>query len=268
MKLSAAGLAYREASPETDRGLAPVLCVHGFPESSYMWRELLPAIAGTGRRAFAPDLPGYGDSAPDPPGTWERHVEALDRFADELALDQVVLIVHDWGGLVGIRWACENRDRIAGLVLSNTGFFADGRWHGFAKTLRTPGEGEQVAEAMTADLLGQTLRAQCPAFSDEAVAEYVKFAATPEGRQGMLDLYRSGDFEKIAAYHGCLESMDVPTIALWGEHDEFAPIAGGYRFKKALPDCEVIHVEAGHFVYAEAPDRCAAEVTKFLLRLD
>jgi haloalkane dehalogenase len=267
MTLRAAGLAYREAHPENGRGLSSVLCVHGFPESSYMWRDLLPAVAESGLRAIAPDLPGYGDTPPDPPGTWERHVEALGRFADELELDRVVLVLHDWGGLIGLRWACENRDRIAGLVLSNTGFFADGKWHGFAKMLRTPGQGEEIANTMTPELMAATLRAQCDAFDDETIAEYVKCVTSPDARQGMLDLYRSGDFEKIAAYGGCLEAMDVPAIALWGENDEFAPIAGGYRFKKALPDCEVVHVDAGHFLYAEAPERCATEVTAFLRRL-
>jgi haloalkane dehalogenase len=246
-----------------------VLCIHGFPESSFMWRDLLASIGATGRRALAPDLPGYGDTPPDPPGTWERHVAALGRFIDDVGLESVVLVLHDWGGLLGVRWACEHRDRVAGLVLSNTGFFPDGKWHGFAKLLRTPGEGERIAEAMTPELLGQALRAQCPAFTDEAIAEYGKCVATADGRQGMLDLYRSGDFAKIATYDGCLTAMDAPTLALWGAADEFAPLAGAYRFAKELPDCEVVALEgAGHFVYAEEPDRCAAEVTSFLERIE
>ena len=74
----AAGLAYRDSGVE---GAPAVLLLHGYPESSYMWREVLPALAQAGRRGLAPDLPGFGDSDPDPPGTWERHMEAVDRFA-------------------------------------------------------------------------------------------------------------------------------------------------------------------------------------------
>jgi haloalkane dehalogenase len=78
---TAGGLAYREARPEGWAAGGPeALLVHGWPESSYMWRHLLPALAEAGYRAVAPDLPGYGDSEPDPPGTWERHVAALERF--------------------------------------------------------------------------------------------------------------------------------------------------------------------------------------------
>lgn len=264
----AAGLAYREAAPGDGRDRTPVLCIHGFPESSYMWRELLPPIAAAGHRAIAPDLPGFGDTPPDPPGTWERHVEAIERFRAELGFDRLVLVLHDWGGLVGMRWACEHPKAIAGLVLSNTGFFPDGKWHGMAQAMRAPGEGEQVIELFGGEALGQSLKSMSHGISDEAVVEYAKGFATPEGRRGALELYRSGDFAKIAAYEGCLAAMEVPAIALWGEEDEFAPIAGAHRFAKELPDCEVVTVEgAGHFVYADDPDRCAAEVTNFLGRV-
>ena len=234
-----------------------------------MWRELIDAIAASGRCAIAPDLPGFGATPADPPGTWERHVEALERFRMELGIERLVLVVHDWGGLVGIRWACEHPDALAGLVVANTGFFPDGKWHGFAKMLRTPGQGEEIAAALTPELLGQTLRAQCSAFTEEAIADYVRCAETEEGRRGMLELYRSGDFEKIAAYDGCLGAMAVPALALWGADDEFAPIPGAYRFAKELPDCEVVAIEgAGHFVFAEEPERCTEAVLSLLARVD
>src|SRR5947209_3634402 len=92
----AAGLAYREEGPEDGRA---VLLVHGFPESSYMWRDAMPALGAAGWRALAPDLPGYGDSDPDPPGTWEHHVDAIERFVSELDPGPVALVTHDWGVL-------------------------------------------------------------------------------------------------------------------------------------------------------------------------
>src|SRR2546421_10971278 len=104
------GIAYREAEPSQVSERLPVLCLHGWPQSSYMWRHLLPALSSAGRRALAPDLSGFGDSSPDPPGTWERHVEAIERFRRKIGLDRVVLVVHDTGGAIGLRWACDHPD--------------------------------------------------------------------------------------------------------------------------------------------------------------
>ena len=77
-------LSYLEAGPGGDaRGT--LLCLHGYPESAYMWGALVEAAAGAGWRALAPDLPGYGDSPPDPPHTWKRMVEAVDASMSERA---------------------------------------------------------------------------------------------------------------------------------------------------------------------------------------
>jgi haloalkane dehalogenase len=265
----AAGLAYREALPDGEAVGNPVLCVHGFPESSFMWQRLLPALAASGRRALAPDLPGYGDSPADPPGTWERHVEAIDRFRAELAIGRAVLVVHDWGGLIGLRWACDNPGAAGALVVSNTGFFPDGRWHGFAKGLRTPGQGEELVEQFTREGFAAMMNASSSGFDEEAIDEYWKALDGAEGRQGVLDMYRSGDFEKLEPYRGKLAALGVPMLCLWGGTDEFAPVAGAYRFRKEVPGAEVVVVEdAGHFVYADAPDRCAEEITAFLGRIN
>src|SRR6266536_3950144 len=112
-------LAHRELTPRGEsRG--DVLLMHGFPESSYMWRDLMPALVGDGWRAIAPDLPGFGDSPPDPPGTWERQVETVERFRGDLGLERVALATHDWGGLIGLRWACDNPGSVSAIVASNT----------------------------------------------------------------------------------------------------------------------------------------------------
>jgi haloalkane dehalogenase len=259
------GIAYREALPESDRGLAPALCLHGFPETSYMWRSVLSSLADAGRRAIAPDLPGFGDSRPDPPGTWERHTEAVESFRRKLELERVVLMVHDWGGLIGLRWACEHPDAVEALVLSNTGFFADGKWHGMARALRTPGEGEQLVAGMNREGFAQMLGAVSPGIDATVAGEYWKTFATEEGREGILELYRSGDFEKLDAYDGQLGALEVPTLILWGENDVFAPVAGAYRFKRELPAAKVVLLkDAGHFVYADEPQRCADEIVEFL----
>lgn len=258
-------LAYREALPEGPETGDPVLCLHGFPESSYMWRQLFAAITASGRRAIAPDLPGFGDSPALPANTWEAAIAAIEELVSELRLGPVVLVVHDWGGLIGLRWACDEPGRVSALVISDTGFFADGRWHGMAEALRTPGTGEQVLESITREAFGQVVRSSSRGMTDEAIEEYWRAASTAEGRRAVLELYRSGDFSKLAPYEGRLGELGVPTLLLWGADDEFAPVAGAKRFAAEIPDASLAVIEeAGHFVYADAPQRCGETIGGFL----
>ena len=253
-------LAHREAGP-ADGPVA--LLVHGFPQSSYMWREVMPALADAGWRALAPDLAGFGDSPVDPPGTWERQVEALERFRREQGVERCVPVMHDWGGLIGLRWACEHPDAVRALAISSSGFFPDGKWHGMAKALRTPEVGEQALGGLDRNGLAAVLAASSPAFDDQAIDEYWKGLADEAHRANALELYRSGDFEKLAGYR--LADLGVPVLLLWGESDEFAPLASAHRFQRELPDTELVVIEgAGHFVWDEQPERCAAVLTAFL----
>lgn len=264
----AAGLAYREALPEGDADSRPVLCVHGFPETSYMWRNLMPAVAAAGRRVIAPDMPGSGDSPADPPNTWERLVEAVECFVTELELEPVVLVVHDWGGLIGLRWACDHPEHVAAMVISDTGFFADGKWSGMAEGLRTPETGDAMLEGLDRESFGQLMAASSQGLDDSSKDEYWRSLSTPEGRMAQLEMYRSGDFEKLAPYEGALGRMAVPTLLLWGEDDAFAPVAGARRLQAEIPgaELEIVH-GSGHFVYADDPVRCSAAVTGFLAGL-
>ncbi len=247
--------------------MAPALCVHGFPETSYMWRAVLDAVVESGRRAIAPDLVGFGDSPPDPPGTWERHTSALERFRRQLGLERVALVVHDWGGLIGLRWACEHPQAITALVISGTGFFPDGKWHGMARSLRTPGEGEQLVAALNREGFAQMLSSLSAGFDARVAAEYWKAFERPEGRQAILDLYRSGDFSKLESCDGRLAALAVPTLLLWGADDAFAPVAGAHRLKREIPDAKLVVLEgSGHFLYADEPRRAAAEVAEFLAK--
>ncbi len=232
-----------------------------------MWRGVMAPLAEAGYRAIAPDLLGYGDSPSDRPHTWERQVEALEAFRRAEGLERVTLVVHDWGGLIGLRWACDHPEAVERLVISSTGFFADGKWHGLARRLRTPGEGEQIVEGMTREAFGELI-AQASSGVDEAAADaYFKAFADEDGRQGALELYRSGDFEKLAAYEGRLAALGVPTLVLWGADDPFAPVAGARRLEAEIPGAELVVLEGtGHFVVEDAPERYAGALLDFLAR--
>jgi len=268
VELKRAGeIAYREVSGEAAGSpeSLPVLLLHGYPETSFMWRDLMPELAASGHRAVAPDLSGYGDSPLTVDGTWESHVGAIERFRSDLELERVALIVHDWGGLIGMRWACDHPGAVGALVVSGTGFFADGKWHGLGAALRTEGAGEAVVDAIEREGFAAMLRQTGRGFDDAAIEEYWRAYATDEQRRAQLALYRSGDFSKLAPYEGCLAELAIPTLILWGEDDTFAPVGGAHRFQRQIPHSKLVFVEgAGHFAFEDDPERCAREIVGFL----
>ena len=262
---NAGGIAYREAEPLEISGRCPALCIHGWPQSSYMWRHLLPTLAAAGRRALAPDLPGFGDSPPDPPGIYERHVEAVERFRSQIGLDRVVLVVHDTGGLIGLRWACDHPDAVGGLVISNTGFFPDIEWAEIAKAMRTPGQGEALVDSLSREGFATLLATASSEFVEHALDEYWKAFTTAEGRRGMLELYRSFDLDELKPYQTKLAALGVPTLILWGQQDEFLPVDYASRFAREIPGSKLVLLEGvRHFLFEDEPERCAEEVADFL----
>jgi haloalkane dehalogenase len=263
------GIAYREALPETWDGHGPAaLALHGYPTSSYLWRNVLPKVADAGYRSIAPDLPGFGDSPADLPGTWERQIEHVELFRRALGLEQVALLVHDWGGLIGLRWACDHPDAVTALVIADTGFFPEGRWHGLARTLQTEGEGEQVMENMTRELFAAGIRQVTPSMPDDAIDEFYKAYGDADRKQAQLDLYRSGEFAKLERYRGSLAALQVPTLIVWGAKDEFAPVGGGHRFEKEIPGSRLVVLDqAGHFLMEDEPVQVAGEIADFLAEI-
>src|SRR5215210_1564475 len=256
--------AFRSAGDPADPA---VLLVHGYPESSHMWRVALDALAGSGLYAVAPDLPGFGNSEPGAagPGTWERHVETLEAVRTAQGLERVALVGHDWGGLIGLRWACDHPDAVWAVVASDTGFFPDGRWHGMADALRTPGQGEQLVDGMTLEGFTAMLGSISSGIGPEDAREYFKAFADEPRRRGQLELYRSGEFSELEAYDGKLAALGVPFLALWGEDDPFAPVAGAQRFAREVRGARVQVIPGtGHFVYEDAPETAAQALATFL----
>ena len=115
----------------------------------------------------------------------------------ELGLGPVALVTHDWGVAIALMWACDNPGAVSALVVSDGGFFADREWHDMAKTMRTPEVGEQFIESFTREGLGTVLKSLSTGMTDDALDQYWRAYADPIRRRGILELYRSGDFEKL-----------------------------------------------------------------------
>jgi pimeloyl-ACP methyl ester carboxylesterase len=119
---------------EEGRG-APVLFVHGNPTSSYLWRNVLPAVAtDTRRRGIALDLPGFGRSGKLTDGnyTLDLYFRVLEGFIEKLGLQDLVLVLHDWGGPLGMMYAARHREHVKAVALMET-FLWDTSWKDFGR---------------------------------------------------------------------------------------------------------------------------------------
>jgi len=130
---------------EGPRDAAPVLLLHGEPSWCYLYRKMVPVIAGEGHRAIAPDFIGFGrsDKLPEIADySYQLHVDTIWRFVEQVGLRDITLVCQDWGGLIGLRVAAEHEERFARIVAANT-FLPTGdgnpgeaflRWRQFATT--------------------------------------------------------------------------------------------------------------------------------------
>jgi haloalkane dehalogenase len=160
----------------------PVLLLHGEPSWSYLYRKMVPTIAGAGLRAVAPDLPGFGRS--DKPSkrsdyTYQRHVDWMRSVVEGLGLSRITLVGQDWGGLIGLRLAAEDTDRFERIVAANT-FLPTGdrnpgdaflAWQKFSQETGTFPVGAIVNGGCTTDLAPEVVAAYDAPFPDESYKE-------------------------------------------------------------------------------------------------
>ena len=219
----------------------------------------MPALAGAGwRGGRAATSPASATRSPTRPARWEHHVESIERFRPSSASSAACSCVHDWGGLIGLRWACEHPDAVRALAISGSGFFPEGKWHGMARRCATPETGEQYVDAVNRDALRRAAaRRERAGIGDEAIDEYWKAFGGETRRRApprAVPLRRLREAGRLPTS----PTLDVPVLLIWGESDQFAPLSGAHRFERELADTRLVVVEgAGHFVWEEAPERCA-----------
>jgi pimeloyl-ACP methyl ester carboxylesterase len=247
----------------------PVLLVHGWPTSSHLWRDVMPAMAG-GNRVIAVDLPGFGVSDKPVDATYdfaffERAIEGL---LEALGVGEVGIAVHDLGGPVGVHWAIRNPDRVTRLALLNTLLFPPfaPEVMEFVTQLMTPGEREKLTSR---EGLGELMRL---AFADDAnVSEDVLDAiVAPFPDDGSrLALARAGvglDLEGLAEIDKRFSELRMPLRAVYGEQDGVLPDVAETmaRVKREHPETEVTALpDCGHFLQEEAPERVGELLAEF-----
>ncbi len=249
----------------------PVLCLHGEPTWSYLYRKMVPGLSRA-TRVVAPDYFGFGRSDKPTAREWysfDRHYGAILGLVETLGLERLTVVVQDWGGPIGMRLAVEQPERVARLVVLNTGV-GGGRapnevWLRFREVVRAAAGDFQA---------GRLIRRACiRGLSDDAMAGYDAPFPTPESKAGPLMFPEQVPTEPehpntapLLAIRDALKAWEKPTLVLFGDSDPIFPpqvaehIAG--LIPGALP-AETI-ANAGHFVQEDAGEEVAARIVRFL----
>ncbi|UQA97440.1 haloalkane dehalogenase [Streptomyces halobius] len=263
----------------------PIVFLHGNPTSSYVWRNIIPHVAGR-RRAIAPDLIGMGDSA-KLPGTGDaryrfvEHRRHLDALLDQLGVaGNVVLVVHDWGSALGFDWARRHPDAVAGIAYMEA-IVRPYTWAGFGESGEyfrawRSAAGEELVLEQNAFVEGFLPAGVLRALSDAELAEYQRPFRTPgEDRRPTLTWPREVPIDGepadvhavVEEYSAFLPGTDIPKLfvnaepgmALTGDEREFA---------RTFKNQTEITVSGLHSVQEDAPDEIGAALSRWLDALD
>jgi pimeloyl-ACP methyl ester carboxylesterase len=238
---------------ETEAKVVP-LYLHGVPNNSDDWLEFLARTGG-----LAPDLPGFGRSGK--PGsrsyTIAEYDHFLERFLEELGVERISLIVHDWGA-VGLAFAQRHPERIERLVVINAVPLLPGyRWHRTARIWRTPLLGELAMGSVNRRTLRFISKESnvAPGPLPEAWQDSVLDHFDQGTQRAILRLYRSSPPQVLEARGLDLGLLRMPALVVWGMKDPYIPARFGAAYADALERAKLIELEdAGHWPWLDRPD--------------
>jgi haloalkane dehalogenase len=248
----------------------PVLLLHGEPTWSFLYRKLIPPLARTAR-CIAPDYFGFGRSDKPTDRGWysyDRHTESIARLADELDLRDVTLVVQDWGGPIGFRFAVEHPDRVARLVVMNTGIGArapNEEWLRFQAFMRRV-DTEIVAGRLVRLSLAQPV-------ADEVIAAYDAPFPVPESRIGVVQFpelvatsHEHPSAPAMLRVRDALRSFDRPALVLFSDSDPIFSRRAAEAIAELLPNAELDPpVEgAGHFLQEDRGEELGERIARWL----
>lgn len=271
-RLSVAGTQTRLVQAGPPEASEAVVFVHGNPGSADDWAALAAAAGEAGIRAVAFDLPDFGETAA--PDGFEHtvfgYVTFLAAVLEELGIERVHLVIHDFGGPIGLVWAAMHPDSLASATLIDTGILPGYRWHRLARIWRTPVLGELLQATATRRafrwLTGRNEPRGLPReFLDRMYDHYDR-----RTRRAVLKLYRATDDPGAAGkeFAALMAPRDIPALVIWGEHDAYLPAEYAARQRDAFPSADV-HVlpVSGHWPYADAPETVKRLLVGFLERV-
>jgi haloalkane dehalogenase len=249
----------------------PVVCFHGEPTWSFLYRKMVPPLVEGANRVICPDFAGFGRSDKPTDRGWysyDRHVELVSDMLAGLDLQGATVVVQDWGGPIGLRWAVENADRVDRLVILNTGLFT-GRvskgfmqWRDFAERNPDLPVGFVCQGATATDL------------PDDVVAAYEAPFPTPESKAGAAQfplLVPTDHDQPGAAEMGrvseALSEWEKPALVAFSDADPVFPSPrAGQVFVDLIPGArEQTTIEgAAHFLQEDSGEVIAGHILNFL----
>ena len=261
---------------------APIVFLHGNPTSSYLWRNIIPHVAGLGR-CLAPDLVGMGDSGKSPHGSYRfvDHARYLDAWFDKLEITtNVTLVGHDWGSALGFYWAYRHQDRVRGIAYMEA-IVRPLIWEewsevsrGWFQALRSPAGEEIILQKnvfVERMLPGTVLRR----LTEEEMIVYRRPYLEPgESRRPTLtwprELPLNGepvDVVKIVdQYAEWLATGNVPKLFI--NADPGGILVGAQReFCRSWPNQQEVTVKGVHFIQEDSPAEIGTAIAAFLSRI-
>lgn len=241
----------------------PTLLLHGNPDSSEVWSGVIKCLPKT-VRCIAPDLPGFGKStAPaDVDYSLEGMSEFVDNFVRGLGITEPLnLVVHDIGGPFGLAWVVKHPEKVRSVVIMNTVFHADYRWHLFGRLWRTPLLGEVVQAITSRSGFARELRCASRLLTHDQINRTYDLI-TPSVKKMMLRWYRTADPRNFSGWEEKLQTIlaELPSIVLWADHDPY--ISGHYATRFGAQTVERFR-ESGHWLPAEMPEAVAQRMHRF-----
>jgi pimeloyl-ACP methyl ester carboxylesterase len=270
---------YREAGPAD----APVVLLpHGYPCSSYAYRNLMAAL-GERWRLVAPDMPGFGYSAtpsPDDFGyAFDAYADFLQSFVDALQLDRYVIWLHDYGSQFGFRLALAKPERVAGLVIQNGDIYEDafGPKYDFLKeSWNNPGPDarRRLAQHVTLEGFESEFRGELP----EDVADRISpdlwtlhwsLMSTPDRVANLIRLLEDqpSTLERFPKEQAYLREHQPPSVLVWGPHDGYMPEKSARAYHRDLPGAPLHLLGGGHWLLETHLDEVVPLVEDFLSHL-
>jgi pimeloyl-ACP methyl ester carboxylesterase len=261
---------------EGPRDAPPLLFAHGNPTWSYLWRRQIADLSARGHRCVAFDHMGFGRSDKPPylaTYSLRAHVDNALALIDELDLEDIVLVAHDWGGPIGLGALLERRERLRALVLMNTW-----AWElptflpPFLREFRTEGLGEILA--LGGNLFvesipgGMARRDVDPVMMDAYRAPFPDYWS----RVGILAFQREIPLTErdrsaplMGSIHERLPSLDVPVLLVWGLRDRVFQPVFLEQWHELFPAAETVELEdAGHFLVEDRPERVTEALLEFV----